>query len=273
VSEHLIRDLFHRVERILPEEQKLIMVTADTSVHDALEVMKRNNLSQLPILAGSSVLGVFSYRSFSEGILKLSKRERAEISSLPVEGFSEDLKYAQMQDELNDIIREFDARDAVLIGSERGLQGIVTTVDALRYFYDLASAYIMLREIELAIRELLRASVDAEGLKECIERCIAEVYTKSGQTVPSGLDEMCLGDYITILKFKGFWDVHFKDKFGGSYSLAQAKLDRLPTLRNDVFHFKRDLTQEDYNYLKDAREWVLKRALKLDSEHQGVKHE
>jgi len=67
-----------------------------------------------------------------------------------------------------------------------------------------------------------------------------------------------------ILRYKGFWG-KFKDTFGGSYSMAQVKLELLSGLRNDVFHFRRDLTDEEYGYLKDTRDWLLKRIVKLES--------
>ncbi len=167
-------------------------------------------------------------------------------------------------DELIYLLDEFDLKDAVLVGTESKLQGIVTTVDALRYFYRVASPYIMLRETELAIRELMRASVNSQELNECIDRCIREHYEDKSLRVPTCLEEMTFSDYISILKFKGHWD-KFKDTFGGVYSIVQTKLRRLPELRNDVLHFRRELTAEEYDILRDVRDWLLKRIRKLEA--------
>lgn len=263
MKERSLKDLFHRVGRMLSDEQELITVAPNIIAHDALDLMKRHNLSQVPILAGNEVLGVFSYRSFAEGILRLSKKEH-DPGGLPVEAFCEDLRFAQISDELSALLDEFELMDTVLIGSESRLQGIVTTIDALRYFYEVASAYVMLGEIELAIRELMRSSVDEQQLRECINKCVRKYYEAKSPRVPDSLEEMSLSDYVSILTFKGFWE-RFKDAFGGVYSVTQTKLERLPALRNNVFHFKRDLTAEEYDILGDVRDWLLKRIRKLEA--------
>jgi len=263
MKERSLKDLFHRVKQILPEEQELIAVPPSMPVREALNIMNNHNISQIPIVAGNEVLGVFSYRSFSEGILQLGGKEQ-DSSGLPVEAFSEDLTYAQISDELVALLDEFDLRDAVLIGSESRLQGIVTTVDVLRYFYAVASPYVMLREIELSIRELMRASVSNEELTKCIGRCLSKHYEEKSLRVPDCLEEMCFGDYISILRFKEFWN-KFKEAFGGVYSVVQTKLGRLPDLRNDVFHFRRELSAEEYDTLRDVRDWLLKRIRKLEA--------
>jgi len=138
MEQRSLRDLFHSVGRILPDEQELITVTPNMLAREALIIMRKNNVSQVPVVAGDEVLGVFSYRSFAEGILRLGDKER-NICGLPVEAFCEDLKFATVADELAALLDEFELKDAVLIGAESKLQGIVTTIDALRYFYEVAS--------------------------------------------------------------------------------------------------------------------------------------
>ncbi len=268
MTERSLTELFHRLDRILPERQELITVNPNTSAREALVKMREHNLTQVPILTGSTVLGSFSYRSFSEGVLKLGKKEQ-DITNLPVEVFLEDLKFAQIHEELNELLGEFELKDAVLVGSESRLQGIVTTIDVLLYYFKVANAFVMIGEIELAIRELMRASVTEEELHQCIDKCLRENYEKRLLQVPTCLEDMSLGDYVSIIRYKEFWK-KFNDKFGGSYSMAQVKLERLPNLRNDVFHFRRDLTDEEYAYLKDTRDWLLKKIIKLESGRQVV---
>jgi len=263
MDQQSLRDLFHSVGRILPEEQELITIAPDTLVRDALGVMKKHNVSQIPVVTGDELLGVFSYRSFAEGIIRLSERER-NICELPVEAFYEDLKFATVSDELAALLDEFELKDAVLIGSESKLQGIVTTIDALRYFYEVASAYVMLGEIELAVRELMRASMNDSELNESIDKCLKKYYEEKSLHLPVSLEEMSFNDYVSILSFKGFWE-KFKDTFGGVYSVVQTKLEPLPRLRNEVFHFRRTLTVEDYDILRDVRDWLLKRIKKLEA--------
>ena len=258
-----LKNLFHSLGRILPEKQELVTVSPGMPVKEAISIMKKHNFTQVPVVTGNQVLGVFSYRSFAEGITRLPGKER-DICELPVEGFCEDLKFATISDELGALLDELELKDAVLVGSESILQGVVTTIDALRYFYEVASAYVMLGEIELAIRELMRASMNGQEMKEAIDKCLRKHYEDKSLPSPTSLEEMSLSDYVSIISFKGYWD-KFKDSFGGVYSIVQTKFEPLPRLRNEVFHFRRDLTVEDYDVLRDVRDWLLKRIKKLEA--------
>jgi CBS domain-containing protein len=263
MDERNLKDLFHRVKQVLPETQGLVTFPPETLVVEALEVMRERNLSQVPVMQGNEVLGVFSYRSLAEGITRLPKSERNPLP-LQVEEFLEDLRYAQITDELTLLLDEFDVKDGVLVGSENRLQGIVTTIDALRYFYAVASPYVMLREIELAIRELIRASVEGIELRPFIDKCLKEHYERLGRSVPTCLEELSTNDYVMLLRFKATWE-KFKDAFGGNPNLVYAKLKPLPELRNIVFHFKREISVEEYDSLRDVRDWLLKRIRRLEA--------
>lgn len=271
MKERSLKDLFHLVKQVLLETQELITFNADKTVAEALSLMYERNLSQVPVVEGSEVLGVFSFRSFSERLSKLPENIQKPLS-LPVEEFLEDLKFAGITDELTALLDEFDLKDAVLVGSENRLQGIITTIDALRYFYQVASPYVMLREIELSIRELIRLSVKKGELEKCIDLSLRKHYENSGRPVPDCLEEMTLNDYVMILRYKSTWE-KFKFAFGGAANLVYAKLRPLPELRNIVFHFRREITIEEYDLLRDVRDWLLRRIRKLEARRGTKKNE
>ena len=78
---------------------------------------------------------LFSFRSFAKKLAQLTPKEREPLQ-LPVEEFLEKLKFAQINDVLTSLLDEFNTMDAMLVGTEDRLQGIVTTIDALNYFYN-----------------------------------------------------------------------------------------------------------------------------------------
>jgi CBS domain-containing protein len=260
MSSRSLQELFHLVNQAVPEAQNLVTISADTIVQDALDIMFEKNLSQLPVLEDNQVLGVFSYRSF----LKNLGAAGSSPTRLPVEEFLEDLKFAHTKYVLPDLLDEFELKDSVLVGSEDNLVGIVTTTDALRYFYRVASPYVVLREIELSIRELMRASVDEDKLRDCVEYCLADHYKQSGRKLPSKLEELGFSDYVMILRYKRTWD-YFQGQFGGTAERTYTKLKDLPSLRNDVFHFRRELQIDEYHDLTECRDWLLRRIKKLEA--------
>lgn len=263
MGERSLRNLFHLVKQALPEEQELVCVSSDATVSGALELMRGRNISQVPVTEGREVLGVFSFRSLARGLAKLP-RKPADIGSLPVEEFLEDLHFASITDELTALLDELDIKDAVLVGRQDHLQGIITAVDALRYFYRVASPYVLLREVELAIRELLRRSVTPEQLCECIDLTIRAHYEEKHAPVPRCLEDMSLNDYVWVLRHKGSWP-RFQEAFGGTADTTYAKLRSLPDLRNEVFHFRRELTVEEYERLRETRDWLLMRIRKAEA--------
>jgi len=221
MTERSLKDLFHLIKEVLPETQELVTFPSEMPVKEALEVMRKGNISQVPVIEGDEVLGVFSYRSFAQGSRKLPANHK-DILSLPVEEFIEDLKFAQITDELKSLLDEFDLKDAVLVGTPKRPQGIVTVVDALRYFYRVAAPYILIREIELGIRELIRASVSEGGLKDCIEKTLKEFYQEKKLPCPACLEDMTISDYVNILRFKGTWD-KFAPAFGENSNIVYTK--------------------------------------------------
>src|SRR5436190_11284670 len=62
----LASELFHRINRIIPEDQHLLIIPPETAVRHAVELLQRHGYSQVPVVAGGEVLGVFSYRSFAK---------------------------------------------------------------------------------------------------------------------------------------------------------------------------------------------------------------
>src|SRR5271157_1203777 len=66
-----ITELFHRINSVLPDTQLLVTVQGETLASAALELLRQHEYSQLPVLVGTEVIGIFSYRSFSEAVLEL----------------------------------------------------------------------------------------------------------------------------------------------------------------------------------------------------------
>ncbi len=234
--------------------------------------MKRGGFSQLPVVEGSEVLGVFSYRSLSQGLSRLPSRiqdsKAANILVLPVEDFIEKLRFAHVHDELAALLDEFDVNDAILVGTQEHLLGMISTIDALKYFYSVASPYVLLREIELAIRELIRASVDEPILRMCCDISLRAHYEGQNRQPPAQLLDMSFNDYVILLRYRETW-IRFSEVFGQNQDMAAAKLAPLPSLRNDVFHFRRELTVAEYDTLRDSRDWLLRRIRMVEAKRAG----
>jgi CBS domain-containing protein len=261
-KEKSISRLFHRLNRVLPEDQDLVKVAPADKVSDALQKMRKHKFSQLPVVDGDHVLGVFSHRSFSERIIRLNLAIPI-LGELLVDDCYEKIHFAKATDEFSTLFEQLDRDNAILIGEPDRLQGIVTPMDVLRYLYGIASPFVLLTEIEVALRALIEAAVDEAQLRACITTSLGTKYSKKAASIR--LSDMVFNDYIALVCHEQNWTC-FQPSLGGTREVVQVKLHEVREMRNIVFHFKRDLTWDDeYPRLADYREWLLSKAGAIDA--------
>ncbi len=184
-SEISLEDIVHSLARLLPDGQELHWFDADFSAVQALALLQRAGYSQAPVRHGRRYLGVFSYRSFAHAVTVIGAS--GPLDELTVSDCLEQLPLASMNDKIDDIFEALDRFDAVLVGARRDIRGIVSVMDTLRYFFELANAYVLMQQIELGLRHAIRICVDQQTLAECIERAVARKYESSGRKPPEHL--------------------------------------------------------------------------------------
>jgi len=267
-AEVSITELFHRINRLLPDSQKVLTVPGEILASEALGIMRKHGYSQVPVVVGTEVLGLFSYRSFSEAVLAISTSKgnpKNIFGNLIVEECLEKPEFARVTDEFKYWFDTLDKQDAVLVGEPHRLQGIVTPMDVLRYLYNVASPFVLVAEMELCLRALMRHVVSDEKLAECAETSLTECYTS--ERLPRILEEMTFHDYVQIIRDGRHWPL-FEPVFKGSRERTRAKLEAMAELRNSVFHFH-EINVEDYEHLVALRDWMLTRARAAEARAKG----
>lgn len=244
---------FQDVGRIFPDETDVVSVESGTTVREALEIMLANRYSQLPVVSGERVRGVFSLWSLAGSLVEL---EKFSTKDLVVEDVMERLPTVSVRDSLEDVLGHLSKHDAVLVLSPRGLQAVATATDVLDYFYGLARPYLLLQEIELSLRSLISACLTPEELNECIDRALRKSAEIQGRRVPSSLNELSFEDYRTLIGARANWPL-FEGTLGRSRELVTSKLARVRDIRNSVFHFKGPISVIDHETLAGARNWLL----------------
>jgi predicted transcriptional regulator len=258
-----LADLFHRINRVLPTDQEVVAVPPDTVVRQALETMRQSGYSQLPVMEGQEVLGVFSHRSLATKLSGIDAKKHNPLDVLVEEtmDIADPSWFAHVNQELGHVLDALERHDAVLVGEPGRLQGIVTTMDVLRYLDLVSGRFILLGEIELCIRALLRAAMCGEDIAKAADVAL-KIYEPEER--PRRLEEMTFSDYVQLVGHGDLW-AKFRPSFGGDRDRTRVKLKTLAELRNDVFHFKRELTTDDDRQLRDGRDWLLMRARCLDA--------
>jgi CBS domain-containing protein len=262
--------LFQRLNRIIPEDQQLQILPADTPVQSALDLMKHKGFSQVPITEGREIIGVFSFRSFSLGVLRFED-ERTNVLKLTVADFLEDIPFRSVNDPFDDVIDDVEEHDAVLVGSPEELTAIVTAMDILRYLYGVTSPFVVIAEVELAVRALMTWSASTVQLQDCIKKSLSQRYQPDD--LPKGVDDLTFSDYASVMGYDENWKTHFKDTFGSTRADVRAKLERVAEIRNFLFHFRREITLDEFEELTLVRDWLLRRSKLIQNRQRAARLE
>src|SRR5262249_626043 len=152
--------------------------------------------------------------------------------------------------------RLFDALDRdgyVLVGEPERLVAVATPTDLIDYLYAVAHPFVLIQEIELALRALVRSVIPMDAIPESIERAVRSFYKERPDAMPTELNHLTLRELVLVVVTKDNYQERFTSVLGRNRDSASSNLSRLHDLRNEVFHFRRPLTDNDITYLKDAR--------------------
>jgi predicted transcriptional regulator len=256
---NLASELFHRINRIIPQDQVLLTVTPKCNVREAIALMHEHGYSQLPVVDKGEVLGVFSFRSFAKQAARATlddwNKEKCAPGDLAVDEFLEEFEFARVTDEMSRVFDAMDRDNGVLIGTPERLIAVLTPMDFLRYLYQVASPFVMVSEIELALRALIHFALTDEQITTAAQKCLSGVYGNADQ-IPTTLEEMTFDNYQSLISFGDNWK-HFEPILGGTRTRASGKLKEIGAIRNDLFHFKREIRMPDHEMLSAHRNWLL----------------
>jgi predicted transcriptional regulator len=253
--------------RIIPENQKLLDFPPNRLVRDAIAQMRQFGYSQVPVVNNDVVLGVFSFRSFAQGAAEASldewMRQKCAPGDLTVDEFLEQFKFASVTEEMKNVFDAMEHDNGILVGTPERLVGVLTPMDFLRYLDRVASPFVMVSEIELAIREMIRISMDPEKLAHTAKVCLSSIY-RDADRIPTTLENMSFDNYQSLISHSESWP-EFEPMFGGTRTRASAKLKEIGTIRNDLFHFKREITMQDHERLAAHRDWLLSKVKQAEA--------
>jgi CBS domain-containing protein len=244
---------FLSVGNALPDDQDVVSVEPRTPVGDAVRLMREGDFSQVPVTVDRAVVGVFTYGALASVLADADVLGR--VAELPVDGFLVTPHYVRVTDRFDyAVVRWLDEDDYVLVGEPERLQGVLTSVDVLRHLYRASQRFVLLNEIEIGLRELIRTSVDDTGLAVCIQNCVA----RGARAMRPRLEDMVFSNYTAIITDMENWP-RFAKVFGGIREVVYTKLESIRKLRNDIFHFKRPLTNGDHRQLIGFSAWIISR--------------
>jgi CBS domain-containing protein len=257
---------FHNVGSLFPSKVEVITVQPQDKVGKALKIMLERRFSQLPVVENGEALGVFSLWSLARQLSRTANmRLQRSFLDLEVGELLEKVPKVTVKDGLYSILDSLDRFEVLLAESPHGLHCVVTPSDVLRYFWNVARPYILLQEIELALRSLIGIHAPGEKLKTCIDQALTKSYQNRYLPVPTGMEDMNFDDYKSIITCQANWPL-FESVLGHNKDLVWTRLDSLRKTRNNTFHFRLDIGISEYEDLVVARDWLFEKVGRRSAE-------
>lgn len=228
----------------LPAANKiLVTVGQDDSLAKAVTKMLQFDYSQLPIMHGErEVKGMISWKS-------IATRHTFGGDCCKVQHCREDAQVVDANGTLFDAIPTIVKHGYVLVRSQydRKITGIVTASDLSLQFQQLAEPFLLIREIELHIRQLLQDKLSSADLK-------SGVPDGDEGPAPESVSELSFGGYVRLLQKPDIWAKVSLNVDQGSMT---TQLEQVRLIRNDVMHFDPDpLTADQLETLKNASKFM-----------------
>ena len=285
------------VRDLLVDKVKPVCVHIDDSLKSAVTLMMDGDYSQLPVVDDKEgVAGLITSDSIVRALchLRLKIDElRVDHALRPVpKTYSIDDEIFELLDGLRD------AYAVIVVDGDRKVFGIVTNYDTASYFRSRAEDMMLVEDIETTLKDCIRTDLlkgnedqsdeslmvavggETDGLnsKEICGRAIARAIEILNAS-PTGsqkaelrqlIDEigspesrlrrfsdLTLNQYISLFLEKGRWE-----KFGQPLKLpinsCRQLLEGVRVTRNDLFHFRTELSADRRDELKYCRDWLNK---------------
>lgn len=232
-----------RIGSLPAANKRLVTVGQDDDLKKAVTMMLQYDYSQLPIMHGErEVKGMISWKS-------IGARYAIGGQCCKVQHCREDAQVVDGNGTLFDAIPTIVKHAYVLVRNpqDRKIMGIITASDLSLQFQQLAEPFLLLREIELHIRQLLQDKVSHEDLD----------WLGSADTTapkPNSISDLSFGGYIRLVQRPEVWRKLSLNIDQGSLT---AQLEEVRQVRNDVMHFDPDpMSGKQLDILKNAAKFM-----------------
>ncbi|XAM01594.1 CBS domain-containing protein [Phycisphaeraceae bacterium D3-23] len=232
---------------LLPKEQRIEKVQHNEPVGAAIERMSDNEYSQVPVERNGEIIGLFSWRSF--GIYAGERMDESALKATPVVECLAKAKFLP-PDAYIDTEVEWTDQDCVLVGSPGEMIGLLAIYDVVGRLQDFGESFFLIHEVEHLLRDMLTDAVGDEVLVDMISKMTVPPGMK---TQPTALTDLTFSMYGSLACSKKRWP-NFESMFLGDRNAMIDTIDRVATIRNVVFHFKRPVMASDVDELRRFRD-------------------
>jgi CBS domain-containing protein len=247
---------FGPAKDLLPKGQEIILISETKRVSEGLRAMIESNFSQLPVIGRRKrIVGILSFRSISRRVLEL--HPNLDVAELSVADCLEPAIFLPADDYI-DTTRAADFRqvDHVLVGTPSKLIGILSVADVFARLNDFAEAFVLQSEVETGLRKLIAIGFGPTKLETAIARINRENEKRGSGRFIKTIEDCDFSHYTELIASQANWPTFQRFFRRSRRELLGKELDNARKLRNEVFHFRRQITRADTSPLRAFRDKV-----------------
>ena len=274
----------YQIHQIIEGKGSPISVTKDDTVSKALSLMIEHDYSQLPVIsreekAKDMTIDIPEGMVTNESILRGIRNFHAKIEELKIRDVMISAPVYGYDDDLFDILDRLKDSNVVLITEDIGLGedlvGIVTSYDATEYFRNRTEDMMRVEDIELIIKDFILGiylKEDGEVDEEKLNAKISKITAYRSPKKLLDFNDLTLSEYITLLIDTKTWEM-LEPVFNIKRNAVKDLLEGIANIRNDLAHFRGEITAIQRDRLKFASEWLSKRQEEYQEEQKRAELE
>ncbi len=263
---------------LLPKDQQLIALPSDTKAVNAIERMIDARISQVPVTnLNDEIIGAFTWRSFTQRVFDL-RDVKLDALNLPIKELLEPVPFIA-PDVYIDTATDWGDIDYVIVGTASKPLGILCISDVFGRLNDFAEAFVLIYEIEHEIRDLIRDVYQGVSLSERLDAMnlsfrgptlevadqLSDYIQETGSNPVLGkslailkrsavrplesLEDFSFSQYASLICSEKNWS-DFEPMFDRMRELVEIDFSKINSLRNVIFHFRRQITVGDTDLLR-----------------------
>lgn len=225
-------------------------VAEDAMAVDALRLMMAHDYSQLPVVNDNEELvGMITSDSVARALNLLALK----VEHLKVSNAIQQTKQFKLDSDLSDLLDGLRDTYAVpVVDNFKRVIGIVTNYDTADFFRSRAEDMMDVEDVENAMKDCLRIDLWGEQGKlddsELAVTISKEIGTKT-------FDMLTFNDYLLLFIHGDRWN-KFSSEVDLDRNACRLMLEQVKDIRNDLFHFRTEISAERRYALKYCRDWL-----------------
>jgi len=250
---YIIRDL-------LSGHAEPLCVKQDVTIQKALGSMLDQNYSQLPVVDHDNKLtGIISKEIITNKLLFL--KGASYLLDLTVDHCMVPAitRYPDVPLD-DDVLADFQDNECIIITDANKLViGILTNYDIMQFFRMEATEQLIVRDIELTLRDYIEAIIPSEREREMAIAQIRETINPDNghkYSLPP-YKEMTLGQYLIFIKHSSQWS-KFEHYFG-PMTIFEDQMKNILKIRNTLMHFRDLEITYATDILRNVQIWLTNR--------------